>query len=213
MSFQRALELSRNVPTVKLANDLGIDKVIESAEAAGIKQEIPPNLSISLGAADVTPLELAGAYAAFANGGNRIEPSLILQVVDSQGTLLETVKPEPERTLDPWAVAKLVQILQGVTLRGTGRAALLPDERPIAGKTGTTSDFRDAWFVGFTPQMATAVWIGNDDNTPMARGTTGGGHVAPIWKQFMTVAMEGQEEEPFPDPNLYLTPAQQARLR
>ena len=213
MSLQRALELSRNVPTVKLANDIGVEKVIESALAAGIQQDIPPNLSISLGAADVTPLELASAYAAFANGGNRIEPTLILQVIDSQGNVLEIAKPEPERTLDPWAVASLVQALQGVTLRGTGRAALLPDERPIAGKTGTTSDFRDAWFVGFTPQLSTAVWIGNDDNTPMAHGTTGGGHVAPIWKQFMTVAMEGQEVESFPDPKLYLSPAQQERMR
>ncbi|MGK7906146.1 MAG: transglycosylase domain-containing protein [Synechococcus sp.] len=212
MTLQRALELSRNVPTVKLTDELGVGEVIESANVAGIQQTIPPNLSIALGAADVTPLELASAYATFANGGNRIEPTLIVQVIDSQGNVLESAAPEPERALDPWAVANLVQALQGVTQRGTGRAALLPDGRPIAGKTGTTSDFRDAWFVGFTPQLATAVWIGNDDNTPMAHGTTGGGHVAPIWKQFMTFAMEEKPVEQFPNPKDYLSPAQQARL-
>ena len=208
MPLQRALELSRNVPTVKLAHDVGIGEVIEAAEAAGIQQEVLPNLSISLGAADVTPLEMASSYATFATGGYRIEPRLILQVIDSRGNVLEAADPEPELTMDPWSVANLVQALQGVTLRGTGRAALLPDERPIAGKTGTTSDFRDAWFVGFTPQLSTAVWIGNDDNSPMANSTSGGGYVAPIWKQFMTAAMEGEPVEQFPDPSLYVSPRQ-----
>ncbi|WP_017325895.1 transglycosylase domain-containing protein [Synechococcus sp. PCC 7336] len=207
LTLQRALELSRNVPAVKLANAVGVSDVIESARAAGIQQAMQPNLSLALGAADITPLEMASAYATFANGGVRIEPSLILQVIDTQGNIIETAQPDTERTLDPWAVASLVEILQGVTLRGTGVAARLEDGRPLAGKTGTTSDFRDAWFVGFTPQLSTAVWIGNDNNSPMAHGTTGGGYVAPIWKQFMDAALADVPVEEFPPAYQFTRPA------
>ena len=149
---------------------------------------------------------MASAYASFANGGVRIQPSIIIQVIDNQGNVLETVEPRAERTLDPWAVASLVQILQGVTQRGTGTAGQLSDGRPVAGKTGTTSDFRDAWFVGFTPQLSTAVWIGNDNNTPMSHGTTGGGYVAPIWRQFMEAAMADVPAESFAPPTLFSPP-------
>ena len=206
VTLQRALELSRNIPAIVLADTVGIQNVIASARAAGIQQAMQPNLSLALGAADITPLEMASSYATFANGGVRIQPTLIMQVIDNQGNAIETASPRTERTMDPWAVASVVQILQGVTQRGTGVAGRLSDGRPVAGKTGTTSDFRDAWFVGFTPQLATAVWIGNDNNTPMAHGTTGGGYVAPIWRQFMESALEGVPVETFTPPHIFSPP-------
>jgi penicillin-binding protein 1A len=197
VTLKQALELSRNVPTVKLAYDVGINNVIESAHAAGIHEKMDPVLSLALGSGGVTPLELTSAYATFANGGVRFEPTLILQVVDASGRTIERVEPKPERVLDPWAVAALVEAMQGAILQGTGTAAQLPNGRPVAGKTGTTSDYRDAWFVGFTPQLATGIWIGNDDNSPMTTGTTGGVSVAPIWKEFMVKALEGVPPENF----------------
>ena len=212
LTLQRALELSRNIPAVKLADEVGITNVIESARAAGIQQSMQPNLSLALGAADITPLEMASAYATFANGGVRMQPNLILQVIDNQGNAIDVARPSAERTLDPWAVASVVESLQGVALRGTGVAARLSDGRPLAGKTGTTSDFRDAWFVGFTPQLSTAVWIGNDNNSPMSHGTTGGGYVAPIWKQFMDAAMAGLPIEEFPPPYQFTRPTSRNRI-
>ncbi len=207
ISFRQSLELSRNVTTVKMADDVGIRNVIDAAHAAGIVTELDPNLALSLGAADLTPLEMAASYAAFANGGLRVEPTLIMQVVDRRGQVLRSAEPSLERTLDPWAVAHLNQIMIGVTTSGTGTAALMSDGRPVAGKTGTTSDFRDAWFVGYVPQLAAAVWIGNDDNSPMAWGTTGGGMVAGIWRQFMEMALAGEPVETFIEP-WRLTPLQ-----
>lgn len=206
ITFQRALELSRNIPTVVLANSVGIRRVIATSQSIGIESEMYPNLSTALGSTSVSPLEMARAYAAFANGGYAIEPTLLMQVVDRTGQILKDGDPHLKPTLDPWAVATMNQILQGAVTQGTGRAAILDDGRPVAGKTGTTSDFRDAWFIGYTPQLLTAIWIGNDNNRPMASGTTGGGFVAPIWKQFMTVAMRGQPRETFPLPASFPPP-------
>ncbi len=166
LTFARALELSRNVPTVKLADDVGIRNVIAAAQATGISAEMFPNLATALGSASVSPLEMAASYAVFANGGYRVEPTLLAQVVDRNGQILFEARPQPQRVLDPWAVATLNQILKGVVTQGTGRAARLDDGRPVAGKTGTTSDFRDAWFIGYVPQLSTAIWIGNDTTPP-----------------------------------------------
>ncbi|NJK63083.1 MAG: PBP1A family penicillin-binding protein [Synechococcaceae cyanobacterium SM2_3_1] len=197
LSFARALQLSRNVPTVKLANDVGIKNVIADTQAMGITATMYPNLSTALGSASITPLEMATAYAAFANGGFRVEPELLLQVVDRNGQILHQADPKPIQALDPWATATLNEILQGVVTAGTGTAARLDDGRPVAGKTGTTSDFRDAWFIGYVPQLSTAIWIGNDNNSPMAYGTAGGGYVAPTWKRFMTEALKEVPPQPF----------------
>lgn len=183
LTFARALELSRNVPTVKLADEVGIRNVIAAAQATGISAEMFPNLATALGSASVSPLEMAASYAVFANGGYRVEPTLLAQVVDRNGQILFEAKPQPQRVLDPWAVATLNQILKGVVTQGTGTAARLDDGRPVAGKTGTTSDFRDAWFIGYVPQLSTAIWIGNDNNSPMLPGTAGGAFVAPTWKR------------------------------
>ncbi len=206
LSFARALELSRNVPTVKLADEVGIEAVIAAARATGIRAKMLPNLSTALGSASISPLEMATSYAVFANGGHALEPTLIAQVVDRNGQILFEAKPRLEQVLDPWAVAVLNQILQGAVTRGTGTAARLDDGRPVAGKTGTTSDFRDAWFVGYVPQLSTAIWIGNDDNSPMLPGTAGGAFVAPTWKRFMTEALAGIPAQEFPSPNQFPRP-------
>lgn len=206
LTFARALELSRNVPTVKLADDVGIRNVIAAAQATGISAEMFPNLATALGSASVSPLEMAASYAVFANGGYRVEPTLLAQVVDRNGQILFEARPQPERVLDPWAVATLNQILKGVVTQGTGRAARLDDGRPVAGKTGTTSDFRDAWFIGYVPQLSTAIWIGNDNNSPMLPGTAGGAFVAPTWKRFMTEALQGIPPQDFPSPHQFPPP-------
>ncbi len=207
MPLSRALQLSRNVPTVKLSNEVGIENVIEIAHEMGLEGELYPNLSTALGSGGSSPLEMAAAYAMFANGGFGIEASLLAQVVDRNGQILHQVNPNPPRVLDPWAAATMNEILQGVITAGTGTRARLDDGRPAAGKTGTTSDFRDAWFVGYVPQLSAAVWIGNDDNSPMAYGTAGGGYVAPTWKRFMTRALEGVPHETFPSPSEFQPPA------
>ena len=206
LPFRQSLQLSRNVPTVKLANEITIERVIENVHEAGVESEMYPNLSTSLGSASFSPLEMASAYATFANGGRKVEPELLMQVVDRNGQILHEADPQMEQTLDPWSVATLTQILQGVLTAGTGTRARLDDGRIAAGKTGTTSDFRDAWFVGYVPQLSTAVWIGNDNNTPMAYGTAGGVAVAPTWKRFMTVALEGVEPEEFFTPAQFTPP-------
>ncbi|MGY2710013.1 transglycosylase domain-containing protein [Thermostichus sp. MS-CIW-28] len=206
LTFARALELSRNVPTVKLADDVGIRNVIAAAQATGISAEMFPNLATALGSASVSPLEMAASYAVFANGGYRVEPTLLAQVVDRNGQILFEARPQPQRVLDPWAVATLNQILKGVVTQGTGRAARLDDGRPVAGKTGTTSDFRDAWFIGYVPQLSTAIWIGNDNNSPMLPGTAGGAFVAPTWKRFMTEALQGIPPQDFPSPHQFPPP-------
>ncbi len=207
ISFAQSLALSRNVPTVKLADDVGITNVIAVAQAAGISAYMHPNLATSLGSASITPLEMSTSFAAFANGGYRVEPELFLQVIDRNGQILHQADPQPEQVFDPWATATTTAILQQAMQSGTGRAAILDDGRPVAGKTGTTSDFRDAWFIGYVPQLSTAVWIGNDDNSPMYRGTAGGVAVAPAWKRFMTRVLEGVPPESFAPPSQFFPPA------
>jgi membrane peptidoglycan carboxypeptidase len=115
--------------------------------------------------------------------------------------ILDNTNLKKEVVLDPVAVAMVNDVLQGVVNNGTGTAARLADGRPTAGKTGTTSDFRDAWFIGYVPQMSLAVWIGNDDYSPMSSGVTGGIFVTPIWRRFMEKAMAGQPAKNFPDPS------------
>ncbi len=201
VSLFDALKTSKNVPAVKLGKAIGLDRVIETCKVLGIKSPLQPVVSLPLGAVGVSPLEMTSAYATFANDGWQSDATLILQVTDSQGNVLLDNRPKPRLVLDPWAAASLNSVLQGVVQSGTGKAASLGD-RPAAGKTGTTSSERDVWFVGYTPQLAAAVWIGNDDYRPMGKGTTGGGNAAPIWKAFMEEALKGEKVQ-------YFTPASQ----
>ncbi|MEL6224796.1 MAG: penicillin-binding protein 1A [Cyanobacteria bacterium J06627_8] len=204
MTLQRALEYSRNVPAIKLGQDVGLNRVIEIGRALGIRSPIEPVTSLPLGAVDLTPLEMAGSFATFASGGWHSDPTLIIQVSDSNGNVLLDNTPDPRLLLDRWAVASLNQMLQGVIAQGTGTAARL--DRPAAGKTGTTSSERDIWFVGYVPQLSVAVWVGNDDYRPLQRGATGGTHVAPIWKLFMERALEGVPVETFDPPSNFERP-------
>jgi penicillin-binding protein 1A len=195
MSLRQALAMSRNVPAIRLGQEVGVNRVIEVCRTLGIKSPMEPVTSLPLGAVDLTPLEMAGAYATFANGGWQSPTTTILQVVDSKGNVLLDNTPRPQLVLDPWATATLTEGLQGVINSGTGEAARL--DRPAAGKTGTTSSERDIWFVGYVPQLAAAVWVGNDDYSPLGVGATGGTYVAPVWRSFMQKALQDVPVENF----------------
>ena len=186
MPLRKALEMSNNVIAVKLISRLGPNKVLETAHRIGIQSDLQPNLSIALGTSEITPLELCSAYGVFAMDGKRTEPIAYTRVEDRAGTILEERKPRLRQVFDAEPVRMLNDVLQGVISRGTGFAARIG--RPAAGKTGTTSDHRDAWFVGYTPNLAAAVWLGNDNNSKMTGGTTGGEVCAPLWAKLMKLA-------------------------
>lgn len=202
--IRKALELSRNVPAIKLGQAVGISRVIEICRTLGIESPMDPVVSLPLGAVDLTPMEMAGAYATFASNGWYSKPTFIAYVTDSTGNVLLDNTPKPQLVLDPWAAAALTNVLQGVVERGTGTAARM--NRPAAGKTGTTDSQRDIWFVGYVPQLATAVWVGNDDYSPLGHGATGGGFVAPIWRDFMQQALKDEPIENFRSPADFVRP-------
>ncbi|MEA5500947.1 penicillin-binding protein 1A [Limnoraphis robusta] len=204
VSVRSALESSLNIPAVKLGQEVGLNQVIEVCRILGFKSPMDPVISLPLGSVDVTPMEMAGGFATFANNGWHSDPTFIVQVTDSQGNVLLDNTPKPRLVLNQWAVASLNSSLQGVITGGTGTRAQIG--RPAAGKTGTTSSERDVWFVGYTPQLSTAVWVGNDDYTPLASGSTGGTTVAPIWRDFMSRALSGQSGQGFPPPSNFERP-------
>lgn len=195
VSIRRALEVSLNIPAVKLGQEVGLNKVIEICRVLGIRSPMEPVVSLPLGAVDLTPLEMAGAFATFANNGWHSDTTFIVQVTDSSGNVLLDNTPKPKLVLNSWAAASVNSALQGVITSGTARAAQLG--RPAAGKTGTTSSERDIWFVGYVPQLSVAVWMGNDNYRPMSYGATGGTIVAPVWRDFMSQALEGVPAESF----------------
>ena len=196
MSVRDSLIQSRNIPAVKIGKAVGLEKIVEICRALGIKSPLQPVISLPLGSIGVTPLEMAGAYATLASNGWHSEPTMILQVTDSRGNILLENKPKPQKLLDPWATANVTSVLKGVISEGTGKGANIG--RPAAGKTGTTSSERDVWFVGYVPQLATAVWIGNDDYKTLGRGVTGGSHAAPVWRSFMLEALKNEPVQYFP---------------
>jgi 1A family penicillin-binding protein len=200
ITIRQAIAVSRNIPALKLGLEVGNENVIAICRKLGINSPMKPVVSLPLGAADVTPMEVAGAYAVFASGGYKSKTTLIARVTDRNGNLVLDNTPKPELILDPIAVSYLTEVLRGVVTNGTATEAQLSEGRPVAGKTGTTSDFRDAWFVGYVPQLSVAIWIGNDDYSPMANGVTGGVYVTPIWRKFMEKALAGQPIEQFPVP-------------
>ncbi|MEW5861705.1 MAG: penicillin-binding protein 1A [Cyanobacteriota bacterium] len=204
MSIRQALVVSANVPAVKIGRSVGLDKVIETLRTIGFKSPIEPVISLPLGAIGVTPLEMAGGYATFASNGWHSDTTLIVRVTDSSGNVLLDNTPKPRLVLDPWATASLTQVLQGVISGGTGKAAQIG--RPAAGKTGTTSSEKDVWFVGYVPQLSTAVWIGKDNNRSLGGGVTGGQYAAPIWRDFMSTAMSGEPVQYFPSPSKFERP-------
>ena len=204
ISIRTALQSSRNVPAVKIGQAVGINNVVDLTRMLGIKSPMEPVISLPLGAVDLTPMEMAGAFATFASNGWHSPPTLIVQVRDSVGNVLLDNTPNPQLILDPWATASLTNVLQGVITGGTGTAAQIG--RPAAGKTGTTDSQRDVWFVGYVPQLATAIWVGNDDYSPLGRGATGGGIVAPVWRDFMQQALQDEPVEQFRSTSEFVRP-------
>ncbi|MBW4493248.1 MAG: penicillin-binding protein [Oscillatoria princeps RMCB-10] len=205
VSIRRALEVSLNVPAIKVGQDVGLNKVIETCRILGVKSPIEPVISLPLGAVDLTPLEMAGAFATFANNGWHSDTTFIVQVTDSSGNVLLDNTPKPKLVLDPWASASLNSALQGVIYQGTATAAQIG--RPAAGKTGTTSSERDIWFVGYVPQLSVSVWVGNDDFTPLYSGSTGGNYVAPVWRDFMLQALQNTPVQYFRSPSDFEPPS------
>jgi penicillin-binding protein 1A len=199
-----ALEVSRNVPAVKLGQAVGVNQIIEICRTLGIKSPMQPVTSLPLGAVDLSPMEMAGAYATFASNGWHADTTFIVQVSDSSGNVVLDNTPRPQLVLDPWATASLTDVLQGVVARGTGKAAQIG--RPVAGKTGTTDSQRDVWFVGYVPQLATAVWVGNDNYAPLRAGATGGTYAAPVWRDFMQAALVNVPVEAFKRPSDFVKP-------
>jgi membrane carboxypeptidase/penicillin-binding protein len=186
VTLREALIHSRNTATVRLAQEIGLRPAIDLAQSLGISNNLPDLPSTALGAAEVRPIELVAAYAAFANGGARVEPHLIRRVVDRNGQVLWESYPRTQQILDPAVAFVLTTILRDVVDRGTGAAVRAAGfGAPAAGKTGTTNNSTDAWFVGYTPDLAAGIWIGLDDPQPIVRGASGGTLAAPTWGRMM----------------------------
>ncbi|MCA1299601.1 transglycosylase domain-containing protein [Stappia indica] len=190
VTLARALALSINTVAARLAQEVGPRHVIRTARRLGITSPLAANLSLSLGTSEVTPLEIAAAYVPFSNGGYGVVPHVIHSIRGSDGTLLYSrTGGGPGRVIEPGLLASMNGMMADTLTIGTGRKAQLAD-RPAGGKTGTSQDFRDGWFIGYTGTLTTAVWLGNDDNSPTKRAT-GGSLPAKIWKEVMSAAHQG----------------------
>lgn len=191
VTLTQALAMSLNTVAARLAYEVGPKTVAKTAKRLGIESELKPNLSLALGTSEVTPLEIAGAYVPFSNGGYGVLPHIIRRIKTVDGKLLYSRKGDgPGRVVDRRYVRQMNQMMAETLMTGTGKKAQLADYRPAGGKTGTSQDFRDAWFIGYTSNLTTAVWLGNDDNSPTKKAT-GGTLPAEIWKQAMDRAHEG----------------------
>lgn len=216
-TLRLGIEKSRNLMTVRLAKDMGMPLVAQYAERFGIYDKMTPVLSMSLGSGETTVMRMAAAYSVLANGGKAIKPSLIDRIQDRYGKTIfkheervctdcnaqswqgqeePVLEDDREQVLDPMTAYQMTSMMEGVVLRGTA-----PEVKklgvPVAGKTGTTNEEKDAWFVGYTPDLVTGVYIGFDNPTPMGKGNTGGGLAAPIFTNFMKAALEGKPEADF----------------
>jgi len=198
VSMRKALEKSINVVAIKLVNMVSPEAVIATARKFGITTPLGPYISIALGTHEVQIMELTSAYGAFATGGLLAKPIMIKKIEDRNGIELYNSRPEITRVFDQGRVYALVDMMKGVIDYGTAKNAKLP--RPAAGKTGTTTDYRDAWFIGFVPQIVCAAWVGNDDNTPTNK-VVGGYIPALMWKQYMNTATQKVPRLDFPSPS------------
>jgi penicillin-binding protein 1A len=199
-TLQQALEESVNVVTVKLQERVGLAKTIQVARRLGITSPLDVNLSLALGTSDVSLLEMTSAYGALANQGVWMPPVTIRYVTDAQGKLLEEHVPEGREALSPETAYVITQMLRGVVERGTGQAAKGLG-RPVAAKTGTTNDYSNAWFVGFTPRLATGVWVGYDRPRSLGKDETGSRVAVPIWVTYMAKVLGDSPKEDFPVPD------------
>jgi penicillin-binding protein 1A len=213
LPMRRGLELSRNTMTVRIAQAIGMKKVADTAIKAGVVDNMLPVLAMALGAGETTPFRLTSAYAAFVNGGRKVQPHLIELIQDREGKTLFNADKRPctpctvayngedspvvdmggEQVFDPITAYQINSMLQGVTIRGTAAAVHLAlPGRPMGGKTGTTNDYRSAWFIGFTPDMVVGTFVGFDDNRSLGNDETGAVAAVPIFIDFMQQATKGQ---------------------
>ena len=184
ISVRQALAKSRNTCAVRVAQKVGVSNIVTTAQSLGISSKMEPNLSIALGSCAASPLELAAAYGTLARGGVAIEPWTVRHIDDLNSHVKALYGPTPHRVLPEEPITRLVDIMQDVVTSGTGTLAKLPD-RPVAGKTGTADQGRDLWFIGFTPDMVTAVWGGNRENKPISdKHATGGSVMARAWREY-----------------------------
>jgi len=200
VTLRKALTQSLNIPTVRLMSKIGIEETIRYARTLGIKSPLKAVLPLALGSSDVTLLELTSAYSVFANSGIRLEPVAILLITDSSGRVLYTSDSLPVQAMMPETAYIVTNLLRGVIERGTGWKARELG-RPVAGKTGTTNDYRDAWFIGYTPSLVAGVWVGFDDQRSLGPKATGSRAALPIWLAFMKQAHQGQDPIDFSIPN------------
>src|SRR5579862_4449581 len=201
ITLRRALAQSRNIPALRLASKVGIKNVIDYAERFGITSKLPPYLPVALGSAEITLMEQTAAYSVFPNDGVRITPRYITRVTDYEGRVLEEDFPDVKDVVSQRTARIMTSMLREVVLHGTGvAAARLPF--PVAGKTGTTNDFTDAWFIGFSPTMTCGVWVGYDEKKSLGAKETGAHAALPIWMNFMTAAMAGKDVGDFQPPPL-----------
>jgi len=197
MLLKDAVAQSINTVAVQVAERAGLNRVVAMAQRLGVTSDLLATPSLALGSNEVTLVELVTAYAHLASNGIAVQPYGILRVETAQGEeLYSHVPSDGERVLREGIVGEMNTLLEGVIQHGTGRAAAIG--RPAAGKTGTTSDYRDAWFMGYTPDLVAGVWVGNDDNTPMKK-VTGGTLPAPIWREFMSVALKDTPAHDLPE--------------
>ena len=197
ITLRRALDGSRNVPAVKLAEKVGMNSVIDMARRFGITSPLPPYLPITLGAADLNLLEHTSAFTVFPDDGIRIDPHMIRRVTTYDGALLEQAHPLVHDVVEPEVARTMTSMLQDVVERGTGTPARALG-RPAGGKTGTTNDFTDAWFIGFTPEITAGVWVGYDDKSvSLGKPETGAVAALPIWLEFMQGALDGKPVQAF----------------
>ncbi len=199
LTLREAIEKSANIATVKLLVETGFPRVIEMARRLGISSDLRPYPSLALGAFEISLLELTGAYGALANQGIRVDPHLVREVVAADGTILERVEPAAHEAVSPQIAYLMTKALEGVVTDGTGAAASSLG-RTLAGKTGTTDDFTDAWFIGYAPDLVVGVWVGFDVKKSLGSRETGALAALPIWQAFMEEAYEGRPAEDFPVP-------------
>jgi penicillin-binding protein 1A len=198
MTIVNAFAESRNIPALKLAAHVGIHKVIDMAHRFGVTSDIPPYLPVALGAVEITLEEQVASYSVFPNDGVRVTPHLVRKVSNADGITLWEDRPAVSQVIDQQTARTMMTLLQAVTAHGTG-AAVAQMNHPLGGKTGTTSDFTDAWFLGFSPSVTCGVWVGFDSRESLGEKETGARAALPIWMTFMKVAIAGKPDEQFPD--------------
>jgi len=200
MTLRKALAISQNIPAVRLLEMLGPSSVVRFAHTLGIRSTLTPNLSLALGTSEVSLMELTSAYAVFPNKGKSIKPYGVMEVTDRSNRLLWRVKPQSRISMARTNAAIITNMLENVIKEGTGRKARKL-KRPVGGKTGTTNAYRDALFIGFSPSLATGVWVGRDDFSSLGKWETGARAALPIWKAFMEKAIVSRPHHYFDIPD------------